>query len=161
MKSAALILALAVRTFAQVPIDPPALPSGSVVLGLGAEYNRYANPRWLSTIDFGIQLPGTKVFSLTTLETPFQRQALPDLRTGFGYLFKYDKRVALILYMDAGAVGSTWGPGTAVLGNVGGGILVRWDLGHSVGLVVGLRETAVAGQTVSPQALVKLSYYLK
>lgn len=134
-------------------------------LSVGETYNRYAPvANWATTLDFGTKLGGTNFYSISTLVMQSQTSTM---RTGVGYLIKKSGPVSVYGLMDGG-VTSTTGANTSVnLGNVGGGVVVRYDLGSitpklsGFGAAVQFRETAVAGNSVAPELSAKLTYYLK
>jgi hypothetical protein len=163
---------------AQTASTTPAASTNAMFFGIGAEYNHYSTPAtYATTADFGVKLAGTNFYSISTLE---MQQRTATVRTGVGYLLKHAGLVSVIATMDGGvtttttttASGTTTNApaialGNLALGNVGGGVLVMYDLGtlnsklanvHAVG---GFREAAVAGTSVSPEFIFKLSYSLK
>ena len=153
----------------------PTTPTGttSVFIGLGGEYNHYSTPALTAaTLELGVC--GNKVCSITTIE---MQGTVSTVRTGFGYLVKTAGRVSLYGTMDAGATfGLTQATAAAAasgvaLGNLGGGLRVRGDLGglkilgHAIpagfGVVGGVRMAAVAGTSVQPEYMASVNYRWK
>jgi hypothetical protein len=124
-----------------------------------------------------VKLAGTNFNSISTLE---MQQRTATVRSSVGHKPKHAGPVSVIATMDGGVTTTTTttasgtttdAPAIALRnlapGNVGGGVLVMYDLGtlnsklanvHAVG---GFREAAAAGTSVSPEFIFKLSYSLK
>lgn len=168
MKSIFLILALAVASFAQTA--PPAPPT--MFISTGVQYNKYvpSDPTWAATINFGVQISGSNYWSISTMVL---QPNVATLRSGFGYKLKCAGAACFFATVDAGltsvsATPSGTPPALSVagvgLGNVGGGLLMRYDLGANwpklkgLGIVAGFREAAVAGSNVSPEFTVALGH---
>jgi hypothetical protein len=142
----------------------------SVFVGLGGEYNHYSNPALAASI-LELGVCGSKVCSITTIE---MQDRVSTVRTGFGYLLKKSGKLSLYGTMDAGATfGLVQATSAAVasavaLGNLGGGLRVRYDLGgaklagHVIpagfGVVAGVRMAAVAGTSVQPEYMASMSF---
>jgi hypothetical protein len=140
-----------------------------VLVGVGLSYNRYtAAPAWSSAVDFGFQIGGSPLISISSL---ILQPKTASIQTALGYDLKKQGPVHVIALASLGVASSSTAPavsvGTVNLGTLGGGLLVRYDLGHlhkslaGLGLAAGVRETAIAGSNVAPEFLLKLNYYLK
>jgi len=138
---------------------------GSMFVDVGEAYNHYVAPATYATeLDFGVRLAGTNFFSISTLDL---QPSVATMRTGIGYLIKKSGPVSIFATMDGGVTSTSGTPSGLTLGNVGGGVRVRYDLGSKwpklagLGVIAGIRETAIAGSSVSPEGLLGLSYLLK
>ena len=158
-------------------------PAPSIMfIGVGGGYNRYVTPAtFATTVDFGVKLSSSNFWSLSTLV--LQGNAA-TVRSGLAYPIKCAGALCVVATMDGGvtttqtttvtAAGTTTQTGSPMLavgnlalGNVGGGALLMFDLGRmtkrltNIRAVVGFREAAVAGTSVAPELVFKLSYALK
>jgi hypothetical protein len=153
-----------------MPAPVVAASTTSVFIGLGGEYNHYSTPAFAATmLELGVC--GSKICSVSTLE---MQQRVATVRTGFSWEAKKTGRFAFIVTMDAGAtfgaIQATAAQATSdiALGNVGGGARIRVDLGgasvlgHVIpkgfGLMVGVREAAVAGTSVQPEFMGSMNF---
>ena len=140
-------------------------------LSIGEAYNHYVTPATYATeLGFGVQFGQTNFYNINTLDLG---ATAATVREDVGYLIKKSGPVAVFATMGGGitSVSSTTATSLSVggvtLGSVGGGMLVRYDLGSlskkltGFGLLAGIRETAVSGSNVSPEFSLKLSYFLK
>lgn len=141
-------------------------PAQSMFLSLGESYDHYATPTpvWATTLDFGTKMASSNFYSISTL---VMEGKTSTMRTGVGYLIKKSGPVAVIGLIDGG-VTTTVAPTSVTLGNVGGGILARYDLGsiskklQGFGVAAQVREVAAgAGTGSTPEFTLKLTYYLK
>jgi hypothetical protein len=144
-------------------------------IATGVVYDHYvATPGYANTIDFGIQVPNSNFWSVSTMVL---QPNVATMRTGAAYLLKRAGPFSVFATADAGvsSVAGT-GPlapsplfsvGGLTLGNVGGGVLFRFDLGSvnkkltGLGIVTGFRETAVAGTSIAPEFILKMGFFLK
>jgi hypothetical protein len=129
-------------------------------VSVGGEYLRSTPNFAAGTVNFGVC--GNSLCSISTLETGATSSTV---RTGVGYQLIKSGSVSLIALADAGV---TMASSPAVsLGNVGGGFLVRYDLGakhpslKNIGLTGGVRIAGVSGQNVQPEFLAAVSYWFK
>lgn len=145
--------------------------TGSMFLGIGTVYNHYTTERGFTPfLDFGVQISETRFYSISTLGLG---RLSATMRTGVGYSLKKssDGNLNVIALMDGGITTASdttaLSVGGLTLGTVGGGVLLRYNLGafssrlNNVGIAFGLRETAVSGTSVTPEFSIKLSYFLK
>jgi hypothetical protein len=142
--------------------------ASSMFLALGGGYNHYSNPATSeSTLNLGVQIGNSAFWSISTIAAQAKSATV---RSGFGYAIKQSGPVLLLLLADGGATTATSPTPAAssfALGNVGGGMLVRYDLGSltpklkNIGLSGGVRMAAIAGTSVQPEWLCGISYVLK
>lgn len=140
----------------------------SMFLSVGEVYSRNASnvAALATTLNFGVQIASSSVFSITTL-TQQAGSSTASFRSGFGYAVKKSSPLLLIALVDAGTVPPAPGSTAIALGNVGGGLMARYDLGSAwtklknVGVSGGLRITAISGNSVTPEYSVAISYFLK
>jgi hypothetical protein len=189
MRGIAISLALSYAAFGQTatmaPIATPvpqATPGGSatassIVFGIGGGYNHYSTPASYETmVNVAVQIGSSAFWSISTVSL---QPKVASVRSGFGYAIKKSGPVTMILLADAGAVVSSVttanvavsatapATGAFALGNVGGGILMRYDLGDvlpslkNIGIGAGFRMAAITSQSVQPEVLVSISYVLK
>jgi hypothetical protein len=160
---------------------PQAQPVSSVTpsyfVSVGGEYNHYSSPaQGAATVSLGVGL-GSGLYSISTIEMGVSNATV---RSGIGYALKNTDTFSLIALMDAGITSGSMpvnGQTAATapisssvsLGNVGGGFLVRYDLGNVIksiagkglNVLVGVRMAAVTSQGVQPEALISLSKFFK
>jgi hypothetical protein len=126
----ALLVALLVPAIARAQTPPvPAPPDYFVQIGL--EYNHYSDPAMLAaTVKLGARM-STNFWSISTIT---MQPNTATIRSGIGYALKKTANLLLLSIGDAGitsqttAVGALPIPSTVILGNIGGGFLVSYDL---------------------------------
>ncbi len=145
--------------------------AATLFVSTGVQYNKYvpSDPTWATVLNFGTQIAGSNYWSISTMV--LQSNAA-TLRSGFGYKLKCAGAFCFFATIDAGltnvngtaAAPTTPNIGGFTLGNVGGGVLMKYDLGATfaklkgVGIIAGFREAAVAGSNVSPEFTIALGH---
>lgn len=153
---AVMVLPMAAQTAA--PVTTTAAAPLNYFVSVGGEYLRGVPNFAAGIVNFGVC--GGQFCSISTLETG---ATTSTVRTGLGYQLVKSGSVSLIALADAGITASST-PSVA-LGNVGGGFLVRYNLGaahpslKNVGLTAGVRIAGVSGQSVQPEFMAAVSYW--
>ncbi len=135
----------------------PAQPS--YVVGMGVEYNHYGdNPGFMPTFQFGWRMTD-RFWQVNTLNLG---ATTATMRAGFGYALVRRDHLLLIALSDAGITTQQNGggvplvPSTVTLGNIGSGVLVKYDLGalwkklEGFGAGGSMRIAAVTSVSVQP-----------
>ncbi|HLI85557.1 MAG TPA: hypothetical protein VKV17_16700 [Bryobacteraceae bacterium] len=154
------LLAVALVCAAALPAQPASY--SSVFISVGAAYGPQS--ALTPTVDVGVEIGSSHFYSISTL---MLGRPTATLRTGFGYTVKRSGPVAVMALLDGGLSSLPAGTSGILLGNIGGGAGVRYDLGYhwkslaGLNVVASLRETAISGASVTPEYSFKLSYFLK
>lgn len=167
------LLLLAACAFAQTaatPTTPATALPGSFLIGIGGGYNSSGyngagSQKAAALVEFGYQ-PGTtsptgsNLWITTTFITqPGKASGINTLRAGIGYSIKKSGNWNLILTADGGGTSTV----SSVLGTVGGGIKLRYDLGGlnkslaGIGIAPTFRVAAISGTSVQPEYTLTLS----
>ena len=158
-----LSICLSALALGQTAVPAPAAGT-SYFVNIGAEYNHYSNPVYTAgTVSVGVC--GVALCGISTVEL---QPKTATYRADIGYQLKAVGNVRLIALAGGGVTRATTPAATTVdLANVGGGLLLRYDLGgisanlKDLGISAGMRIAAVSGVSVQAEFLFGLSYWFK